>query len=316
MSTLNQSFVGTFSSDGSNPGYSGGPQPLIGRVTHVVQGPNITGTDIPDPFYTDPTSLGCITFQLLTDVQNTTLASGNQLAKPIFAGFMQYPIENEIVSIIAGPSVGMNESREQRDFYYFPPYNLWNASHHNAFPDMGDYGGYVSTVDRTYQNSAETNQAINASATGSLTFPLGPNFREKPDVKNLRPFTGDVIVEGRWGNSIRLGSTSATGLRENTWSEDSNPGNPITIIRNGQGRTVDTLGWVPTVEDVNRDPTSIYLTQGQKIVIRDVNNNFSLASLQVALQSVDITAIPIQQQLTSTDSTSPQEQDAFVNNRV
>ena len=312
MSVFNQSLGGFFGADLNNIGAGRQNLPLIARVTHVIQGPLLPGTNIADQYYTDPTSLGEITFQLLTDVQSSTLESGNQTAKPIFAGFKQYPVENELVYIIPGPSIGMNESREQKSFFYLPPYNLWNASHHNAFPDLGDYSAYVSIVQRTYENSSETQQPVNTSATGSLTFPLGPNFVEKSDIKSLRQFTGDVTLEGRWGNSIRLGSTSLSLVRENPWSENSDPGNPITIIRNGQGRTVDSLGWIPTVENINTDPSSIYLTQGQKIVIDDINKNFSLASLQVGLESTNTVSIPIQQQLTSTDTTSPQEQDAFV----
>jgi hypothetical protein len=314
MSVFNQSLGGFLGTDLNGIGAGRQNQQLIGRVTHVVQGPFLFGTNIPDQYYVDPTSLGIITFQLLSDTQSETLASGNQTAKPIFAGFKQYPLEGEIVFVMPGPSIGMNEAREQRDFYYLPPYNLWNASHHNAFPDLGDYSAFVGAVQRTYENSLGTNQAINTSATGSLTFPLGANFVEKSNIKSLRQFTGDVTLEGRWGNSIRLGSTSLSFIKENDWSQDSDPGNPITIIRNGQGKTANDLGWFPTVENINTDPSSIYLTQGQKIVISDISKNFSLASLQVGLETVNTVAIPIQQQLTSTDTTSPQQQDTFVSN--
>ena len=67
------------------------------------------------------------------------------------------------------------------------------------------------------------------------------------------------------------------------------------------------------MEDINRDPSSIYLTAGQKITINDINTNFSLASLGVNLQSSITAAIPIQQQLTSTDTISPLEQDQRLN---
>jgi hypothetical protein len=311
MSVLNQSLEGFFGSNLGNIGAGKQAQELIARVTHIVRGPLLPGTNIPDRYYTDPTSLGDITFQLLSDTQSDSLASGNQTAKPIHSGFKQYPLEGEIVFLIAGPSIGMNESREQRSFFYLPPYNLWNASHHNAFPDLGDYSAFVGSIQRTYEQSEQAGQPVNTSATGSLTFPLGPNFIEKPNIKSLRQFTGDVTLEGRWGNSIRLSSTTLSLTRENPWSSDSEPGNPITIIRNGQGRTVDSLGWIPTVEDINTDPSSIYLTQGQKIVIDDINKNFSLASLQVGLQTTKTAVTPIQQQLTSTDTTSAQEQDNF-----
>lgn len=315
MANFNPNFVQQVGSQTQNRGKQDSFSHLIARVTHVVQGPNLVGTNIPDIYYNDPTDLGTITFQLLNSPQSSTLSSdGNNVAKPINSALKQYPIEGEFVNIIPGPGVGMNESRGQRDFFYSAPYNLWNATNHNALPDLGDYGDYINTVQRNYQDSANTNQAVNTSATGSLVFPLGPNFPEKNDVKTLRQFTGDVTLEGRWGNSIRFGSTTAVDGNENYWSSTGDPGTPITIIRNGQGKQVDNIPWVPTVENINRDPSSIYLTAGQKVVIDDITNNFSLSSLGVQIQSTQTNAIPIQQQLTSTDTISSIKQDQRISN--
>ena len=292
---------------------------FIARVTHIVQGPYLVGTKIPDIHYKNPTDLGVITFQLLNSNQSSTLDSGgNSTAKPISSAFKHYPLEGELVYIMAGPGIGMNESRGQRDFYYTAPYNLWNASHHNAFPDMGDYGEYVSDIERSYQDSSQTNQAINTSATGGLVFPLGPNFPEKSNIKSLRQFTGDVTIEGRWGNSIRFGSTSEGSTRENYWSTTGSAGDPITIIRNGQGKQVDNLGWFPTVENINRDPSSIYLTAGQLIKIDDLSN-FSLKSLSVPVEGISLVrtnSIPIQQQLTSIDTISAAAQDLRISKNI
>lgn len=312
--SLNPTFVNQITSAGKQTSGEGTPTYLLARVTHVVNGPLFQGTNIPDPDYTDPSDIGSISFQLVNTTQNRTLQSaGNPLAKPINSAIKQYPVEGEFVYIMQGPSVDLNESRDSRDFYYTLPFNLWNASHHNAFPDMGDYGNYVNNTRRTYQQSDVAIQANNLSATSSVNYPLGPNFPEKSNIKSLRIFAGDVTVEGRWGNSIRFGSTSAIDKIANTWSEAGAPGDPILILRNGQGRSSDDLAWFPTVEDINRDPSSIYLTAGQKITINDINTNFSLASLGVNLQSSITAAIPIQQQLTSTDTISPLEQDQRLN---
>lgn len=286
---------------------------ILARVTHVVRGPYYIGTTTRDPFYLDPTSLGEITYQVINGIQTTSEDGANITARPFFSAFKQYPLEGEIVYVMAGPSANMNTVRNAIDMFYFPPYNLWNAVNHNAFPNPGEYQTYVDVISRSYTNSMRNKQAGNLSAqnaSGSVAYPLGPNFPEKANVKSLRQFTGDVTLEGRWGNSIRLGSTTFGTVRQNYWSEDSEAGNPITIIRNGQGKTTDNIPWFPTVEDINTDPSSIYLTQGQKIVIDDIQSGkYSLASLQVELESVRTITIPIQQQLTSIETTSAQEQD-------
>jgi len=289
---------------------------LIARVTHLVQGPNFMGTNIPDPNYKNPTDLGNILFQLMGTTQDRTLQSaGNVVAKPFYSILKQYPLEGEFVFILPGPSTAMNESRGQKDYYYLPPYNIWSASHHNAFPDLGDYSQYISNVNRSYQDSAAVNQGVNASATGSLTMPLGPNFPELTYIKALQQFTGDTTIEGRWGNSIRFGSTNGGQEKdENYWSSEGTAGSPITIIRNGQGKQENDIAWIPTVENINVDPSSIYLTNGQQLIIDDIDNNFSLASLGVNLGSTITTAIPIQQQLTSFSNLSPNEQDNRIKN--
>lgn len=310
----NQSFSQFMTS--LSPFGSGGPATtqLIARVAHVIQGPYYLGTNIPDPDYNDPTDIGNITFQLINSNESSTLTSnGNVIAKPVNSAFKQMPIEGEIVYLIPGPSVDMNSTAQRQDYYYLQPYNIWNAANHNAFPNLGDYGNYVNEVVRSYQDTATTKQSTNTSATGSLTMPLGPNFPEKSNIRTLRQFTGDVTLEGRWGNSVRFGSTVAIDGYENPWSSEGEPGTPITIIRNGQGKQSNDVVWFPTVEDINRDFSSIYLTAGQKIVIDDINNNFSLASLQTQLTSTRTNAIPIQQQLTSTNVLSAREQDKRIN---
>jgi hypothetical protein len=287
---------------------------LVGRVVSVVQGPFIEGTKALDPDYKNPSDLGKIRYQLLQGSQGSTLNSkSNPLVKPLFSSFKQLPVESEIVLIFPGPSTRLNENRDEQDYYYLPAYNLWNTSNHNAFPDLTDYAAYSNKVNTSYQQTSNFNQTTNLSTSASVNYPLGNGFSEKSNIKPLRLFTGDVTIEGRWGNSIRLGSTTVNKV-ENNWSNTGTVGSPITIIRNGQGRQVENTGYFPTVENINRDPSSIYLTNGQKIIIDDIDNNFSLTSLGVQIQSTQTNAVPIQQQLTSIDTLSPAEQDQRISN--
>jgi hypothetical protein len=96
----------------------------------------------------------------------------------------------------------------------------------------------------------------------------GGTFEEKGDIHPILPFAGDNIFEGRFGNSIRLGNTSkAGGIITNNWSSGNNTqnGDPITIIKNGQPTSGSSDGSLPITEDINSDPTSIYLTSTQNI---------------------------------------------------
>lgn len=308
---VSSTFIGNISSPKPSS-KSNGVGYILGRVTHIIYGPYYPGTTLPDPNYNDPTDLGKILFQSLSGTQSATSnSSGNQLAKPMYSWMKQYPLQGEYVYILSGPGLGLNTSTEESDFYYLPPFNLWGSNHHNALPNLQDYSEHVQGVNKTYQQSQLTNQPSNLT-TSSIEYPLGNGFSEKPNVKTLEMFVGDVAFEGRYGNSIRFGSSLAVNKDKNFWYKGPE-GNPITILRNGQGRQVDQEGWIPTVENINTDPSSIYLTNGQIVVIDDIQKNFSLLSLGITLESTTTAAIPLNQQLTSIDSLSPTTQDERIN---
>ncbi len=178
--------------------------PLVGKVIHVVYGPFLSDGTV-DQYYQNPTDEGKIVFQLVYGSQNRSKqGAGNPTAQPINSSFKNYPVPNEYVLITPGPSEKLNKDREAQGYYYFPPLRVWGASHHNALVDAGDYSEYINSANQSYR----TNQPTNLSSGQSTTYPLSPDFPEKEYLKTLRSFIGDVIVEGRWGNSIRFGSTS------------------------------------------------------------------------------------------------------------
>jgi hypothetical protein len=63
---------------------------------------------------------------------------------------------------------------------------------------------------------------------------------------------GDSLMEGRYGQSIRFGSTAKSlSHYRNNWSESGHNGDPISIIRNGQPEKLkDDRGWIPITEDL------------------------------------------------------------------
>lgn len=164
-------------------------------------------------------------------------------AIPLFPQKKSYPLVNEIVIIITAPSRSLGDGGGSTTSYYITPLNLWNSQHHNAYPN------------RNHPKSLDLNSPKS-----------GGTFIEKDNIRPLIPYSGDNILEGRFGNSIRLGNTSITDSSiSNQWSEDGNNGDPITILRNGQAEPEGDEGWVPVVEDINHDKSSIYLTSNQKL---------------------------------------------------
>jgi hypothetical protein len=275
----------------------------IGRVKRVVLG-EFTYDGVKDPDYNNPKDLGKISYELLYASKGFPSSKGNSTpAYPIFTAIRQYPLISEIVLIMPGPDSDMNDDIERQGMYYFPPYSLWNSVNHNAFPNLSEYADYVNTQ---YETIQVENKTLDTDNIGKL--PLGYMFSENTNVRNLRPFEGDTIIESRFGQSIRFGSTNIT-KNMNTWSSQGQLGKPITIIRNGQGPQSSPDYFEPTVENINRDNSTIWMTSGQTIDIEDISL-FPLKSFGEKQKVVASNVQGVNRIAKSTETKSGVEQDA------
>ena len=195
------------------------------------------------------------------------------VAYPLMPHLTNYPLVNEVVLIFSLPNKTQSSTlNTPEQFYYLNSISIWNHPHHNALPSP-----LLTTGDATPENDVDYKQmerGVSKKTQDSefelnLNPPSGGTFVEKNNIHPIIPFMGDVIVEGRFGNSIRLGNTSKlqNSSYNNNWSGFGDNGNPITIIRNGQPTDSNDNGFLPIVENVNRDLSSIYLTSAQQIPI-------------------------------------------------
>lgn len=193
-------------------------------------------------------SIGGVFFNNIEHPNPSEDFTKDNFALPLYPNNKVYPLENELIYIISlsnNSSHTADLSVSNNSYYYFQPINLWNSSHHNASPDP----------------------------LSKSEFKLGDTFKEKSNIKNLQPFEGDIIYEGRWGQSIRLGSTTKKSKVVNNWSSNGEDGDPITIIRNEQRvETNKSLNY--QIEDINEDPSSIYITSSQILPIRVSSSNY------------------------------------------
>lgn len=189
-------------------------------------------------------------------------------ARPAFGNTKNFPLKNELVYLIQLPNTDIGEDTNSKELYYLTPINIWNHPHHNAYPPD------TENLPQEQQKDFAQIEAgsVRRITDGSSEIDLGNTFIEKADIHPLQPYEGDIIHEGRWGNSIRFSSTivnKQTNQGQNQWSEGPLfPGDPITIIRNGQPASSSKEGWIPITEDVNRDLSSIYLTSRQSLPIQ------------------------------------------------
>lgn len=223
-----------------------------GRVTSIV----LDKTHPRFNEYGEWNGLGTIEY---SSVNNP--GTGLSIARPLFPNTKNYPLINEIVYIINLPNTDIGNSSTSTSAYYLNIVGLWNHPHHNAYPV--NTKNLSPSQQKDY--SQTSNGAVRRVTDKSTNINLGDTFKERTNIHPILPFEGDIIYEGRWGNSIRLGSTVKN--RPNNWSQTGENGDPITIIKNGQGKQ-DEQGWVPVTEDINNDDSSIYITSTQKLPIK------------------------------------------------
>lgn len=217
--------------------------------------------------YGEWNGIGTIEFEK-TDEPNSSLNSNNAI--PLLPHLASYPLVNEIVLIFSLPNREQSKSLNQPvQYYYLNPINIWNHPHHNALPNpllSVEESTPQEDVDYEQMEKGVSRKNNNKSFELNLNPPSGGNFVEKSNIHPLLPFIGDNILEGRYGNSIRLGNTSKSkSLYGNNWSSTGKNGDPITILRNGQPTNVSESGFEPIVENINSDLSSIYLTSTQQI---------------------------------------------------
>jgi len=239
-------------------------------------------------------SLGFISFFPLfgpVDAKN----GGNLIAKPLFTNFTQIPLINEIVLILQAPNI-LNDDPQSQQFYYLTTVGIWNSVHHNGFPDLQNLE--ANTKKTMLADYSKIRAGVQIKPKNEIKqLDLGTKFIEDPaKARNLIPQQGDIIINGRFGNSIRFSHTAKTDKYSkalNTWSVSGSNTDPITIIRNGQRELpAVTPKWLPTVEDVNLDDSCIWLTSGQEVKIDYASKNLRSYKMAVALPAADVINVP------------------------
>ena len=160
------------------------------------------------------------------------------ICKPANRRLKDIPLVGEHVLIFQGTNEFSTADKYRRQWYYFPAYGIQSNINHNALPGISEI------------------QTSNVNTTG-VQGELGKSFKEK-EVSALQQFEGDTVIEGRFSNSIRLGSTINNGKYslQPTWQGNTD-GDPIIIISNAHN---DKRNKEFTIESFNDDASSFYLT--------------------------------------------------------
>jgi hypothetical protein len=155
--------------------------------------------------------------------------------KPADLNTKKIPLVGEMVLIFQGHREDSNIEQLQPAWYYLT--TLAPASNINS------------------------NLLTGLSKSGLTNTKPGETFIET-DVPILQAYEGDVIVEGRWGNSIRFGSSIDTkkAVVDTLPNYLGDSGAPIILLSNQK-----TYSTKFVTENIESDASSLYLTSTQRI---------------------------------------------------
>jgi hypothetical protein len=174
-------------------------------------------------------------------------------------------IGEQVLLMLAPTNDETSDGVKGKGFIYFMPINATDDLVIHKFPQL-----------------ATRDQAKRAPKVGKRKHDrgeLGYTFPKKPKrTDNVQPFEGDDIWEGRFGQSIRLGSTVVGDMsnyaEKPTWKGASNT-DPIMIMRVAKpsGVNRENVGEIGkfksnakyTIEDIKKDDASIYMATTQMI---------------------------------------------------
>ena len=267
---------------------TGGTRSNVVRVFDVVLNANHTIFKDGNISF-DPTLIGMVFY----GDKDLDVTSTNPLNLPKALpkwGPQKIPLKYECVKIETGPSsdiytdIGGNNSFNY--VYYGEVVPVHGNAVHNALPSQKDL---ASTTPTSEESVLASNGTPNQSQPNEVSLDNTGNYQPKDDVRNLQPFAGDVIMEGRAGQIIRMGTTNKEGT--NNWSDGDTFGDPVMILRvgqseNQQGSTV--------VEDVNGDASSIYMFANQKLNnIQLTTTNFKSCQATYTAATVPIVQLAV-----------------------
>ena len=231
--------------------------PVLFHVAEVIESKSNTYKYIGDGPDKTSDKLFTITVQI---VNRVTKEYESYACKPFNMNIKQIPLIGEHVLVFKAYNQETTLTKTGIEWYYFSPYSIQSSINSNLLPGI------------SYNTISEAE---------AQKIKPGVNFEAK-SISPLQPYEGDLMIEGRWGNTLRFGSTTKneTGLINSSWhGAASTIGDPIIILSNGQ---INKPNKQFVVENIQTDNASIYLTSTQKIKQFKLNNKLKIGSSESA----------------------------------
>jgi hypothetical protein len=187
------------------------------------------------PEYKDRDDIGKVYANIMSGTGQSSASA--KWFKPLSTTVHTFPLIGELVSMVRSASIRSQSRSRIMVYYWFDIVAVEGNRNNNALENSTFYSS-------EFENTKK-----------------GDTFEEE-DLPHIESFEGDTIMQGRFNNCIRFGSSVPTSKVSNMWSMGTKAGDPILILSNDMA---------DVTEDPNNDGSSIMMTSTQKLDIKLAN---------------------------------------------
>lgn len=185
-------------------------------------------------------------YSVSAEIYNTSTVQHDVQVRPASINMQTPPTVGEIILIFNGPNQYSGRDNVELQWYYLCTLPIQSSIYKNVLP----------SIDKSNVNN---------------------NVLPIKTINPLQAFSGDTLIQGRFGNSIRLGSSaiqkdvSQTSIMPSWFGNNSTNklnSDPIIILSNTSNHSSnnqDPYGRKYSIENIDTDASSLYLTTTQQI---------------------------------------------------
>lgn len=228
----------------------------LGVVSDVIldQDSNLIPQIETDEDFTDDetTYIGAVRVSRISD--GVVNKENFDFAFPHDRNIIRLPIKNEIVQL---HDVGGTLYYSLIDSYFSPSITA-DINLLNTIINDSDFESVDPSKVNQYKNASRTGIPRSTTVDSDDEGTFGEYYEGDQNIHRLKLFEGDILWESRFGQSIRF----------NGYDGENSDMNPTIFIRNGENgisQSENKFGDT-TVEDINRDGTSIVISSGSRII--------------------------------------------------
>ena len=193
-------------------------------------------------------------YSVSAEIYNTSTVQHDVQVRPASINMQTPPTVGEIILIFNGPNQYSGRNNVELQWYYLCTLPIQSSIYKNVLP----------STDKSNVNE---------------------NVLPTKIINPLQSFSGDTLIQGRFGNSIRLGSSaiqkdvSQTSIMPSWFGNNSTSklnSDPIIILSNTSQHSSndqDPYGRKYSIENIDTDASSLYLTTTQQINNLSLNKN-------------------------------------------